>query len=130
MLHSMRWLYETCVSRKCSYFPYRRDVIFLGRGGFLKGQTLLNTFRHLIGISIGVGVLRINPFGGRGMDDLWKYTKRNKIFDPQFFLGCLANHFLVAYLITLVWREALVVRVIITQENNTITLSKLINLMV
>jgi len=64
------------------------------------------------------------------MDDLWKYTKRNKILDPQFFLGCLANHFLAAYLIKLVWRGALVVRVIITQENNTITLSKLKNLMV
>lgn len=30
-------------SRKCSYFPHRRDAIFFGRGGFLKGQTLLDT---------------------------------------------------------------------------------------
>lgn len=115
-----------CVSRKCSYFPTEGIFFFFWERGVSQRP---NTFRHLIGISRGVGVLRINPFGGRGRDDLWKYTKRNKILDPQFFLGCLANHFLVAYLITLVWREALVVRVI-TQENSTITLGKLKNLMV
>ena len=106
--------------------PPQKGYYFLGgEGGFSKAKH----FKTPNWNSRGVGVLRLNPFCGRGMDDLCKYTKRNKILDPQFFLGCLADHFLAAYLIKLVWRGALVVRVI-SQENNTITLTKLKNLMV
>lgn len=49
----------------------------IGNSWGWEGSQRLKTVRklqNLIGISRGVGVLRINPFRGGGMDNLWKYT--------------------------------------------------------
>ena len=48
-----------------------------GGGGSLKGQKRLGNEQSLIGVSRGVGSLRLQPFLGGGMDNLWNYTTRN-----------------------------------------------------
>ena len=75
------WVHQKmCGSRKCPYSPNRRDGKFLGvegGGGSQRSKLLGNVWSvHVIGISRGMerGSLRINPFHGNGMDNLWNYT--------------------------------------------------------
>ena len=76
------WVHQKmCGSRKCPYSlpPHRRDGKFLGwRGGSQRSKLLGNVWSvHVIGIfrsMEGGGGLRINPFHGEGMDNLWNYA--------------------------------------------------------
>ena len=75
------WVHQKmCGSRKCPYSPHRRDGKFQGveGGGFSKVMYVCRNVwsLHVVGISrrLGGGGLRINPFCGGGMDNLWSYT--------------------------------------------------------
>ena len=60
-----------CSSRKCPYYPHRRDWKFLGVGGSQRPKDLSKCMKLDWNFQRGGGGLRENPFHGGGMDNFW-----------------------------------------------------------